>query len=240
MDKGEGLALLLEEAQTLGIPLSPQQVGDLLAYGSRILEANRNISLTAIVDFREMVIKHLLDSLSGLTAVDIREGQQVMDVGTGGGFPGIPLKIARPRCRLTLVDSTAKKLAAVQGALAGMDLPGVDFCHGRAEEMGKGAPWRESQDLVVSRAVAHLRVLVEYCLPLVKVGGSFLAYKGPEGRQEMEEARRALDLLGGSPPLVKELILPGGHHRALIRIEKTRPGASQYPRSSGQIKKKPL
>lgn len=206
----------------------------------RLVEANRNLNLTAITTPLEAATKHVADSLTCLLVGAWPEGGTVCDLGTGGGFPGMVVSIVRPDLKTNLIDSVAKKLAFLSTAADELGLT-CHTVHARAEEAGRDPAFRETHDTVVARAVARLPVLAEYCLPLVKVGGWFIAMKGPDGKEELKEAERALGILGGHVDEVKQVMLPlDAGHRTLIAIRKERPTPSGYPRRPGLPSKKPL
>lgn len=207
-------------------------------FAELLVEKNKVLNLTAITEPDEIIVKHFADSLTALSVIDVPRGAKIIDVGTGGGFPGIPLLIARPDIELTMLDSTKKKLAFVQEAVNELGLNAV-VLHKRAEEAGQ-SELRESFDFCVSRAVAALNVLSEYCIPFVKVNGTFLAMKGSKGNEELEAAKKAIPALGGKVINKKSIILPDGGERILIDIKKISHTATKYPRVSAQISKKPL
>lgn len=233
-------ALLADCCKKMGVPLTEKQVGQFMAYLTLLLEWNEKINLTAITEEREIVIKHFADSLSLAPAVG--EGAlSVIDVGTGAGFPGLPLKIARPEIRLTLLDSLQKRIGFLEEVTARLGLENVSCVHSRAEDGGQAPEYREQFDLCVSRAVAALPVLLEYCLPFVKVGGYFVALKGPDAQRELAESHTALETLGGKMAELRNVEIPGSDlSHTLIFIEKTAPTPPQYPRKAGKIGKKPL
>ena len=201
-----------------------------------LLEWNGRMNLTAITEKEEIYRKHFADSLTA--AEFLPNGATLLDVGCGGGFPTLPLALARPDLRVTALDSTAKKLRFVEAAAKELSLPVATLC-GRAEELGKGAPYREHFDCVTARAVARLPVLCEWCLPFVRVGGAFVALKGAAGEEELREAENAVTLLGGSVETVRRRTI-GGESRVILVIRKIAPTPAKYPRNGGQIMKKPL
>lgn len=201
-----------------------------------LLEWNGRMNLTAITGKEEIYRKHFADSLTA--AEFLPNGATLLDVGCGGGFPTLPLALARPDLRVTALDSTAKKLRFVEAAAKELSLPVVTLC-GRAEELGKGAPYRECFDCVTARAVARLPVLCEWCLPFVRVGGAFVALKGAAGEEELREAENAVALLGGKVETVRRRTV-GGESRVILVIRKIAPTPAKYPRNGGQIMKKPL
>lgn len=221
----------------LGLRFDDGKISRLAAYGAAVLEQNRVMNLTAITDPVQAARLHLLDSLALLTAADLR-GKRVIDVGTGAGMPGVPLKIAEPTIELTLLDSTEKKINFLKALLPQLGTD-ADCVAARAEEFA--AQHRESYDAAVSRAVARLRLLAELCLPLVKVGGWFYALKGPDAGEEAAEAASAIQILGGSAPEIVQVKLPGTDTaHCIVKIQKIAPTPDRYPRAWGKMKKAPL
>ena len=204
-------------------------------YFKLLVEWNEKMNLTAITDEHGVAVKHFADSLTLYNFVDVKKNASIIDVGTGAGFPGVVLKIARPDIKLTLLDSLNKRLTFLNTVLndTGLD---SELVHSRAEEGGKN-----KFDIAVSRAVARLNVLCEYCLPYVKVGGLFVAMKGPNADEELDGAKNALKLLGGKVEKVHKFNLPCDEgERTIIVIKKVKPTPKQYPRISGKIKSQPL
>ena len=231
-------SFLINRCESISVKLDDTALSRFEQFEILLLEKNKVMNLTAITQPDEVVIKHFLDSLTVLGAVDIPQGASVIDVGTGGGFPGIPLLIARPDIKLTMLDSTRKKLDFIDFALQELSLTAATV-HARAEEAGQGE-LRESFDFAVSRAVASLNVLSEYCLPFVVPGGTFCAMKGSKGSEELAEAEGAVRLLGGEVSEKKLLRLEYLGERTLISIKKISHTPTKYPRPSAQISKKPL
>jgi len=213
----------------------------LAEFARLVLEKNRVMNLTAITDEADFARLHLLDSaaLAALPELAEPDGLRAVDVGTGAGFPGVPLRILCPGVQMTLLDSTGKRVDFLRDACAALGLAGVTCVHARAEEFA--AERRESFDLATSRAVAALPVLCELCLPLVRVGGRFLAMKSTQSDSELSDAARAVETLGGRVARTVDYAIPTGDvtHRVIV-IEKVKPAPAKYPRAFGQIKKKPL
>ena len=230
---------LLEKAKAMGIKLTAQQADQFQTYMELLLEWNEKINLTAITQPEEVVEKHFLDSLTLLSWGKLKQGAKVIDVGTGAGFPGIPLKIARPDIDLTLLDGTMKRLNFLGEVCTALKLSARRI-HKRAEEAGLDKTMRERYDVATARAVANLPVLAEYCMPLIKMKGYFIAMKGPGAEQELGAAGNALDILGSGEPEVLSLTLPGGEERSLVICQKLRFTPKGYPRHGGTILKHPL
>lgn len=230
---------LIAEAKRLGVKVNQEQAAQLETYWSLLLAWNEKINLTAITDPMEALEKHFLDSLSLLSCCEIKQGAKVIDVGTGAGFPGVPLKILRPDIRLTLLDSVNKRLSFLGEACAGLCID-AERLHKRAEEAGLMPKLRESFDVVTARAVAPMNVLCEYCLPLVKMKGYFLAMKGPGAEEELAAAQNALSILGGTEVTVKPVSLPTAGERNIICVRKKAFTPKGYPRHGGTIIKHPL
>lgn len=223
----------------LGIELSDEQIDMLVRYAEILKERNKYVNLTAITDDKGIAEKHFLDSLTALCTGKVNG--RIIDVGTGAGFPGLVLKIARPDIALTLLDSLNKRIVFLEDTSEALGLENVEFIHGRAEDYGMNAQYREKFDTVVSRAVANLRVLSEWCLPFLKQGGYFLALKGPLAKEELEEARRSIYILGGEVEDVFEAHIPYTEleHKIII-IKKVRRTPSKYPRKPGIAVKNPI
>lgn len=232
---------LVKGAAEIGIDLSQEQVGQFEEYYRILHEASKNINLTSILEEKEVAVKHFIDSLSCLLAGSFDDGKHLMDIGTGAGFPGIPLKIYRPGLKVTLIESVEKKVFFLENLISRLKLDKIEVVHARAEDIGRSRVQRESCDRVVSRAVASLAVLAEYCLPVLKVGGFFMAMKGPRLEEELKLAENAFRILGGRLEEVLHLKLPfTGDERKLVLLRKIRPTPEQYPRRAGIPQKKPL
>ena len=227
---------LREGLQALGLP--EDGVPALLQFAEDLVETNKVMNLTAITEPRDIAALHFLDSAALLTLADLK-GKTVVDVGTGAGFPGMPLRILEPTLRLTLLDSLNKRIEFLRRCCETIGLTDVDCVHGRAEEFA--ARHRESYDIATSRAVAALPLLAELCLPLVKVGGTFLAMKSVDSDQEIADAKRAIQTLGGRVEDVKDYVIPGTEVRhRVIFVKKVSETPKKYPRAFAKIKKNPL
>lgn len=232
---------LAQEVKTLlGISLSQAQITAFECYQQQLIEWNAKLNLTAIRDEEGIRVKHFLDSLSCLMVID-NPPRRLIDVGTGGGFPGIPLKILMPGMQLTLVESVGKKVRFCQHIVDTLNLENVLVIQARAEELGQSKDHREKYDWAVARAVANLPILAEYLLPLVRIKGAVLAQKGHSGPMEAHKAENAIRLLGGHLRQLQQLTLPGiVEERYLIVIDKVAASPAKYPRRVGIPSKNPL
>ncbi|MBQ7873936.1 MAG: 16S rRNA (guanine(527)-N(7))-methyltransferase RsmG [Oscillospiraceae bacterium] len=219
--------------------LSEEQYAQLERYAGLLVEWNEKMNLTAITDPEGIAVKHFLDCLAYLKRADIPEGARVADVGTGAGFPGVVLKIARPDIKLVLIDSLQKRLNFLDAVLNEIGVKAT-LVHARAEDAGHDKNLRESFDVVTARAVANLSVLSEYCLPLVKVGGVFAPMKTAEVAEELEAAKPAAKILGGKIRGAEVYELPVAGGRSVVFIEKTEATSAKYPRQRVKISEKPL
>lgn len=232
--------LLQQAAAEFGIPLTDKQLAHYDSYFQLLLVWNEKVNLTAITEPQEVAVKHMIDSLSCYDERYFPTGASVIDVGTGAGFPGLPLKIFRPDLELTLLDSLQKRLAFLQEVVVALELPDIELLHSRAEDAGRGGQ-REQYDVALSRAVARLNILCELCLPFVKVGGYFIALKGAQYNQEAAESKQALQVLGAEIAEIRPVTLPGlDDVRAVLYIKKVKPTPAAYPRRAGTPEKKPL
>ena len=235
------LSAWLADACRPHLVLNETQLGQLARYLELLLQWNERMNLTAITEPRDVYVKHFYDSLTPVFVCDFGGAQRLIDVGTGAGFPGIPLKIAFPHLRLTLLDSLQKRLAFLKAVVEELALRDVELVHGRAEEIGRDAAHREQYDVAVARAVARLNVLAEYCLPFVRLQGVFLAMKGGQVAEEVREAARAVRRLGGGAVQTFSFSLPdGAGERTLCTVKKERSTPPDYPRGPGVPTKKPL
>lgn len=228
-------------AKGLGISLNNKQINMFKRYMELLKEWNQRLNLTAITDDLEIAVKHFIDSLTCAATGYVSSNVKVIDVGTGAGFPGIPLKIAYPEMQLVLLDSLKKRIEFLDVLVRELGLNGVTALHGRAEDIAQMGEYRETFDLCLSRAVAHLSVLSEYCIPFIRCGGTFLAMKGPGFQQETQEARNAVQILGGEIEGIKEFVLPETDiTHFIVIIKKIGFTPSKYPRKAGKPAKKPL
>lgn len=232
-------SLLKLEAQKIGINLDETALQRFDKYAEMLVETNKTLNLTAIIEPEEIVYKHFVDSLSLLTVVDLKNEAKVIDVGTGAGFPGVVLLIARPDLKITLMDGTNKRLNFISDVLNELGL-NAEILHMRAELAGKDPKYREQYDLVTARAVANMNTLSEYCMPFVRVGGMFAPMKASKGDEELENAQGAVKTLGGKIKDVKHLNITNCGERIIIITEKISQTSPKYPRASSQISKKPL
>ncbi len=230
-----------KDIEALGITLTEQQINQFLIYYEMLVEWNEVMNLTAITEYEEVMKKHFVDSISLVKAYDVSKSVSVIDVGTGAGFPGLALKIAYPQLKLTLLDSLNKRIQFLNAVIEKLGLDGVDTIHGRAEDFAKPGKLREKYDLCVSRAVANLSTLSEYCLPFVKEGGEFISYKSEKIQEEMVKAEKAISILGGKVVKQVEFTLPDSDiYRNLFVIRKVKKTPGKYPRKAGLPSREPL
>ena len=227
--------------QQLHIALSEKQMEQFLQYYELLVEKNKVMNLTAITEFDEVVEKHFLDSVSLTKQMGLHQPLKVLDLGTGAGFPGIPLKIVFPELEITLMDSLNKRVLFLQDVISSLQLENIEAVHGRAEEAARNKKYRESFDLCVSRAVANISTLSEYCLPFVKIGGSFISYKSSTIEDELEDGKKGIAILGGKVKDVYKFTLPDSElQRSFVIIEKEKKTPKAYPRKAGTPSKEPL
>lgn len=225
----------------LGIALTEEQKKQFVQFYELLVEWNKVMNLTGITDYEEVNEKHFVDSLSIVKAIDINKVETVIDIGTGAGFPGIPLKIAFPHLKIVLLDSLNKRINFLNHVIKELGLQNISTIHGRAEDFAKMPEYREQFDLCVSRAVSNLATLSEYCLPYVKIGGMFVPYKSGEIDEEVNESKTAIYLLGGKLDEVVKFQLPGTEiGRSFLKIEKKQTTSKKYPRKAGLPAKEPL
>ena len=231
--------ILIDYAKAMGLEVTPNQASSFQKYIELLIDWNTKINLTTITEPCEVAAKHFLDSIMILKYVDIPSDAKFIDVGTGAGFPGLPLKVMKPKLKVTLLDGLNKRLKFLKDVSENLYLP-VELVHARAEEAGKQKQFRQKFDFASARAVAQLNVLCEYCLPFIKINGTFIAMKGPNPQEEIKNAENAISLLGCELAKVKEFQLPNGDSRSLIFIKRTKPLSDIYPRHGSKISKKPL
>ena len=235
------LTILEEGCKELGITLDENQKKQFTDFYEYLVEKNKVMNLTGITEFQEVLIKHFLDSLACVKAVDMSRIKRIMDIGTGAGFPGVPLKIAFPHLEACLLDSLKKRVNFLEETFQMLKLENITAIHGRAEEYAKNKQYRETYDLCVSRAVSNLATLSEYCLPYVKTGGYFISYKSGSVQEEVEQAQKAVKFLGGKIQDVVYFQLPDSEiQRSLVVIEKIKATPGRYPRKAGTPLKEPL
>lgn len=240
MDKYD-LKALEKGLNQLDITLNDHQIGQFIEYYELLVEWNSFMNLTAITKFDEVITKHFLDSLAIVKAIDIQKIKCVIDIGTGAGFPGIPLKIAFPHLEVTLLDSLNKRIKFLNEVITKLNLNSMKPIHGRAEDYAGQLQYREQYDLCVSRAVANLSSLSEYCLPYVMIGGNFISYKSGNVDIEVKEAEKAICMLGGSLKETLHFQLPDTDlERSFVIIEKKKKTPKLYPRKAGLPTKEPI
>lgn len=229
------------EFSKIQIAISDKQAEQFEQYYEMLIVKNEVMNLTAITEFEEVIQKHFIDSVMIKELREPGNGEKWIDVGTGAGFPGIPLKIVYPQLQMTLLDSLNKRVKFLQEVVDALGLTEVEALHGRAEEYAKKAEYREQYDCCVSRAVANLASLSEYCLPFVKIGGAFVPYKSGKIQEEIKMSGKAVEILGGKIRERKEFMLPETDmYRCLLYIEKMKATAKKYPRKAGMPTKEPL
>lgn len=230
-----------KDLRMLNVTLSQRQLNQFLKYFEMLVEWNQVMNLTAITEYEDVMKKHFVDSISLIKAYDLNKASTLIDVGTGAGFPGLALKIAFPQLKITLLDSLNKRIQFLNEVIRELAINGVETVHGRAEDFARSGRLRESFDLCVSRAVANLSILSEYCLPFVKVGGQFISYKSEKVAKESESAGAAIEILGGRINSQVEFKLPDSDiYRNLYIIDKIKQTPKKFPRKAGLPGKEPL
>lgn len=237
----ENIELLENGLKNFNIDVNDTMLEKFEKYREILVEYNKNMNLTGITEQREVYIKHFLDSVAIFKDGYIMDGLSVIDVGTGAGFPGIPYKICNPTIKLTLLDSLNKRINFLKDVCTNIGFDDVEFVYGRAEDFGQNEDFREKFDIATARAVANLPVLLELCIPFVKVGGFFICLKGPNAENEVEEAKNAMDVLDVKLVENIEVSLPDEElkHRILV-FKKIKETLGKYPRKAGKLSKKPL
>lgn len=234
------LTYFKELLEQIDVSLTEQQFDQFISYYNMLVEKNKVMNLTAIKQWDEVVLKHFIDSLAIGQFYELND-QKVVDIGTGAGFPGIPLKIAFPELEIVLVDSLNKRVKFLNEVIEQLGLKKIVAIHGRAEEVGRNQEYRECFDLCVSRAVANLSTLTEYCMPLVKVGGKFISYKAGNLEEELQKSKTAIFKLGGKLDKVQPFELPESDiQRNFVFIDKNSKTSKAYPRTAGKPSKEPL
>lgn len=230
-----------EGLKELGLELNEVQKKQFIDFYEYLVEKNKVMNLTGITEFQEVLMKHFLDSLMVAKVMDMSQVKSMMDVGTGAGFPGVPVEIMFPDIKSVLLDSLNKRVKFLEETFELLKLSNISAIHGRAEEYAKNKNYREQFDLCVSRAVSNLATLSEYCLPYVKKGGFFVSYKSGKVQEEVEEASKAITVLGGKVKDVQYFSLPGSDiERSLVVIEKVKNTPGKYPRKAGTPLKEPI
>lgn len=229
----------LYELGKLNISLSEMQINQFIRFYEMLIEKNKVMNLTAITEFDEVIDKHFLDSLNLFRLIDLNSEKRILDLGTGAGFPGIPLKIAFPKIKITLVDSLNKRVMFLNDVVNQLGLEDVECVHARAEDLAKKKEYREEYDICVSRAVANLSTLSEYCIPFVKVGGNFISYKSGDCDKEISSSKAAIKKLGARISKVENFEIKD-MGRSFVVIDKISSTPNKYPRKAGLPSKEPL
>lgn len=224
---------------SIGIELTDSQLNAFETYYDMLIDRNKVMNLTAITEFDEVMDKHFLDSVYLFRSIKLEADYKLIDIGTGAGFPGIPLKIVFPELKITLLDSLNKRVGFLNDVIEELNLNDIEAIHGRAEDIARNKAYRASYDIAVSRAVANLSTLSEYCLPFVKIGGKFVSYKSGDCADEVDNAKAAIHLLGGKINKIDEFSY-SNNSRSFIVIDKVMNTSSKYPRKAGLPSKKPL
>lgn len=230
---------MLEKSKILGVRFSVEQIEQFYKYMNLLIEWNEKMNLTAITEPKEIILKHFIDSITILKYID--DNSKLVDVGTGAGFPGVPLSIMNPTLKITLVDSLNKRLIFLQEVVKELNLKNIEIVHARAEEFGQNKNYREKFDIATSRAVANLATLSEYLVPLVKIGGKIISMKASNAKEEINDAQKAIEVLGGKIEKIEEFDLPESDiGRTIIIIDKNKCTPAIYPRKAGTPAKEPI
>ena len=237
----QGHKLLERGLSQLNIQFTDKQIEQFMKYYDLLIEKNKVMNLTAITDLNEVMTKHFLDSVLISNVLDMSDYSTLVDMGTGAGFPGIPIKILFPHLKVTLIDSLNKRLKFLNDVISELELDKIETVHGRAEDLGHNDLYREKYDLCVSRAVANLSTLSEYCIPFIKKSGVFASYKASDSEEEINISKNAITILGGSISKICEIDLPGTEvKRNIVIIKKDKCTPKKYPRKAGTPSKEPL
>lgn len=228
-----------KKSKILGVRFSVEQIEQFYKYMNLLIEWNEKMNLTAITEPKEIILKHFIDSIMILKYID--DNSKLVDVGTGAGFPGVPLSIMNPTLKITLVDSLNKRLIFLQEVVKELNLKNIEIVHARAEEFGQNKNYREKFDIATSRAVANLATLSEYLVPLVKIGGKIISMKASNAKEEINDAQKAIEVLGGKIEKIEEFDLPESDiGRTIIIIDKNKCTPAIYPRKAGTPAKEPI
>ena len=228
-----------KKSKILGVRFSVEQIEQFYKYMNLLIEWNEKMNLTAITEPKEIILKHFIDSITILKYID--DNSKLVDVGTGAGFPGVPLSIMNPTLKITLVDSLNKRLIFLQEVVKELNLKNIEIVHARAEEFGQNKNYREKFDIATSRAVANLATLSEYLVPLVKIGGKIISMKASNAKEEINDAQKAIEVLGGKIEKIEEFDLPESDiGRTIIIIDKNKGTPAIYPRQAGTPAKEPI
>ena len=230
---------MAKKSKILGVRFSVEQIEQFYKYMNLLIEWNEKMNLTAITEPKEIILKHFIDSITILKYID--DNSKLVDVGTGAGFPGVPLSIMNPTLKITLVDSLNKRLIFLQEVVKELNLKNIEIVHARAEEFGQNKNYREKFDIATSRAVANLATLSEYLVPLVKIGGKIISMKASNAKEEINDAQKAIEVLGGKIEKIEEFDLPESDiGRTIIIIDKNKCTPAIYPRKAGTPAKEPI
>lgn len=230
--------MFVKELSNNSINISIKDYEKFYIYMKEIIKWNDKINVTAITDEKEFLVKHLIDSLTVNSFLG--SGRSLIDIGTGAGFPGIPLKISNPNLKVTLIDSINKKLNVIRDITSRMNLDDLEIIHTRAEDLAIKKEYRESFDYATTRAVSRLNTIVEYMLPFIKVGGKAICMKGPNFEEELEEAKKAIEILGGKIEKVEKILIDNEYERNIVIISKQKHTPKQFPRGKGKPVKEPI
>ena len=236
-----GKELLIDGIEKIGLEISVEQANQFMKYYEMLIETNKVMNLTAITELDEVIIKHFIDSLLVAKKINVNNFDSLIDVGTGAGFPGIPIKIMFPEIRVVLLDSLNKRLKFLNNVIDELGLESIETVHGRAEDIARKEEFREQYDLCVSRAVANLSTLSEYCIPFIAKNGKFISYKSSISSEEIQNAKSAIKILGGAVVEEKTVHLPcSDMDRTFVVVNKTNNTGKKYPRKAGTPSKEPL